>query len=84
MKHGVKLRKLQRTPSHRWALLRWVIRPVQPCDTLRRSSQNLILRNLVSALLHHEMIRTTLPKAKEAARMAEKVCGFGKPKDLWG
>lgn len=22
MKHGIKLRKLQRTPSHRWALLR--------------------------------------------------------------
>jgi hypothetical protein len=32
------------------------------------------LRNLVSALLHHEQIKTTLPKAKEAARMAEKVC----------
>jgi large subunit ribosomal protein L17 len=30
-------------------------------------------RNLVSALLHHETIKTTLPKAKEAARMAEKV-----------
>lgn len=30
-------------------------------------------RNLVSALLHHEQIKTTLPKAKEAARMAEKV-----------
>jgi large subunit ribosomal protein L17 len=32
-----------------------------------------IFRNLVSALLHHESIKTTLPKAKEAARMAEKV-----------
>nr|XP_019045428.1 ribosomal protein L17 [Kwoniella bestiolae CBS 10118]OCF24358.1 ribosomal protein L17 [Kwoniella bestiolae CBS 10118] len=31
-----------------------------------------LLRNLVSALLHHETIKTTLPKAKEAARMAEK------------
>lgn len=27
----------------------------------------------MSALLHHETIKTTLPKAKEAARMAEKV-----------
>lgn len=27
----------------------------------------------MSALLHHEMIKTTVPKAKEAARMAEKV-----------
>lgn len=33
----------------------------------------LVYRNLVSALLHHEQIQTTLPKAKEAARMAEKV-----------
>ncbi|GFZ44989.1 hypothetical protein JCM24511_02715 [Saitozyma sp. JCM 24511] len=56
MKHGIKLRKLQRTPSHRWALL----------------------RNLVSALLHHEQIKTTLPKAKEAARMAEKIITLGK------
>lgn len=30
-------------------------------------------RNLVSALLHHETIKTTVPKAKEAQRMAEKV-----------
>ncbi|KAL1413156.1 54S ribosomal protein L8, mitochondrial [Vanrija albida] len=50
MKHGIKFRKLQRTPSHRAALL----------------------RNLVSALLHHEVIKTTVPKAKEAARQAEK------------
>ncbi|KAK4683482.1 large subunit ribosomal protein L17, partial [Tremellales sp. Uapishka_1] len=56
MKHGIKLRKLQRTPSHRYALL----------------------RNLVSALLHHEQIKTTLPKAKEAARMAEKIITLGK------
>ncbi|RSH88530.1 uncharacterized protein EHS24_001075 [Apiotrichum porosum] len=58
MKHGLKLRKLGRTSSHRYALL----------------------RNLVSALLHHEMIKTTLPKAKEAARMAEKIITLGKRK----
>jgi hypothetical protein len=33
-------------------------------------------RNLVSALLHHEQIQTTVPKAKEAARVAEKVRSF--------
>ncbi|OCF57059.1 ribosomal protein L17 [Kwoniella mangroviensis CBS 10435] len=37
-----------------------------------------LLRNLVSALLHHETIKTTLPKAKEAARMAEKIITLGK------
>jgi ribosomal protein L17 len=30
-------------------------------------------RNLVTSLLHHEQIQTTVPKAKEAARLAEKV-----------
>ena len=56
MKHGIKMRKLSRTSSHRQALL----------------------RNLVSALLHHEQIQTTLPKAKEAARLAEKIITLGK------
>ncbi|WWC62774.1 mitochondrial 54S ribosomal protein bL17m [Kwoniella dejecticola CBS 10117] len=37
-----------------------------------------LLRNLVSALLHHETIKTTLPKAKEAAKMAEKIITLGK------
>ncbi|ODN81901.1 ribosomal protein L17 [Cryptococcus amylolentus CBS 6039] len=37
-----------------------------------------LLRNLVSALLHHESIKTTLPKAKEAAKMAEKIITLGK------
>lgn len=27
----------------------------------------------MSALIHHEVIKTTVPKAKEAARLAEKV-----------
>ncbi|GHJ83747.1 hypothetical protein NliqN6_0149 [Naganishia liquefaciens] len=56
MKHGIKLRKLGRTSSHRSALL----------------------RNLVAALLHHEQIQTTVPKAKEAARVAEKMITLGK------
>ncbi|WWD18644.1 ribosomal protein L17 [Kwoniella shandongensis] len=37
-----------------------------------------LLRNLVSALLHHETIKTTLPKAKEAAKLAEKIITLGK------
>lgn len=42
------------------------------------------VRNLVSALLHHEVIKTTVPKAKEAARMAEKVIRTdNKPVEQW-
>ncbi|MBM3313223.1 50S ribosomal protein L17, partial [candidate division WOR-3 bacterium] len=32
-----------------------------------------LLRNLVTALLRYERIRTTLPKAKEAGRLAERL-----------
>ena len=38
----------------------------------------LMLRNLVSSLLEHEQIETTVAKAKEAARMAEWVITWGK------
>ena len=30
-------------------------------------------RNLVTSLIQHEQIKTTLPKARDAARLAEKV-----------
>ena len=33
-------------------------------------------RNLVTSLIEHEQIKTTLPKARDAARLAEKVCAF--------
>jgi len=46
------------------------------------SHRMLMLRNLVSSLLEHEQIKTTLPKAKEAARMAEKIITLGKRGDL--
>ncbi|KAG8850572.1 hypothetical protein FRB96_009663 [Tulasnella sp. 330] len=46
------------------------------------SHRMLMLRNLVSSLLEHEQIKTTLPKAKEAARMAEKILSLGKRGDL--
>lgn len=42
------------------------------------SHRNLMLRNLVTALFEHEQIRTTLPKAKDTARLAEKIITLGK------
>lgn len=56
MEHKVGNRKLQRTTSHRLAML----------------------RNMVTSLLQHERITTTVPKAKEARKMAEKVITLGK------
>lgn len=38
----------------------------------------LMLRNMVSSLIEHEQIQTTFPKAKEAARLAEKLITLGK------
>ena len=37
-----------------------------------------LLTNLVEALIEHERIRTTLPKAKEARRVAEKMITLAK------
>lgn len=37
-----------------------------------------LLRNLVRELVLHDRIRTTLPKAKEARRFAERMVGFAK------
>lgn len=37
-----------------------------------------MLNNMVTSLLEHEAIRTTLPKAKEARKMAERVITLGK------
>ena len=56
MRHGVGSRKLNRTTSHRLAML----------------------SNMVTSLLEHEAIRTTLPKAKEARRIAERMITLGK------
>ena len=60
MKHNIKHRKLNRTSSHRKALL----------------------INLSNALLKHEQITTTLPKAKELRPFIEKVVTLGKKGDL--
>ncbi len=56
MRHRVAFRKLNRTTSHRLAML----------------------GNMVSSLLEHEAIRTTVPKAKEARRVAERIITLGK------
>jgi large subunit ribosomal protein L17 len=37
-----------------------------------------MLNNMVTSLLEHEAIRTTLPKAKEARKMAERIITLGK------
>ncbi len=56
MRHRVGHRKLQKTTSHRLAML----------------------DNMVTSLLEHEAIQTTLPRAKEARRLAERVITLGK------
>ena len=60
MRHRHGLRKLNRTSSHRVAML----------------------RNMTNSLLTHEMIRTTLPKAKELRRVAEPLITLGKEPTL--
>ena len=60
MRHRHGLRKLNRTSSHRLAML----------------------RNMTNSLLTHEVIRTTLPKAKELRRVAEPLITLGKDATL--
>jgi large subunit ribosomal protein L17 len=60
MRHRQSNRKLNRTTSHRLALL----------------------RNLSNALLKHEAIVTTLPKAKELRRVVEPMITLGKKPSL--
>ena len=43
-----------------------------------KDQRTALLRSLVSDLIRHERITTTEPKAKEAARLAEKVITYGK------
>ncbi|MEZ0245165.1 MAG: 50S ribosomal protein L17 [Methylophilaceae bacterium] len=56
MRHRVSNRKLNRTSSHRKAML----------------------RNMANSLLRHEIIKTTLPKAKELRKVAEPLITLGK------
>jgi large subunit ribosomal protein L17 len=60
MRHRTSGRKLNRTSSHRKAML----------------------RNMAAALLKHEQISTTLPKAKELKPYVDKLITLGKRGDL--
>ena len=60
MRHRMGDRKLNRTSSHRKAML----------------------SNMAVALLDHEQITTTLPKAKEMRRVADKMITLGKRGNL--
>lgn len=60
MRHRSGLRKLNRTSSHRLAML----------------------RNMTVSLFRHEVIKTTLPKAKELRRVAEPILTLGKTPNL--
>ena len=60
MRHRHGLKKLNRTSSHREAML----------------------RNMTNSLLKHEVIKTTLPKAKELRRVAEPIINLGKTPSL--
>lgn len=44
----------------------------------KSSHRQALLRNLVTALVQHESIRTTWPKAKETQRLAEKLITLAK------
>jgi len=46
------------------------------------SHRKAMLRNMVTSLLEHERIVTTVPKAKEARRVTEKMITLGKQGDL--
>ena len=60
MRHRHGLRKLNKTTSHRLAML----------------------RNMTVSLLKHEVIKTTLPKAKELRKVAEPIITLGKTATL--
>jgi len=60
MRHRNGLRKLNRTSSHRQAML----------------------RNMANSLLRHEVIKTTLPKAKELRMVVEPLITLGKKPNL--
>ena len=47
-----------------------------------RKDHRRLLRNLVTALFQYERIETTVAKAKEARRLAERMITFGKQNDL--
>ena len=60
MRHGHGLRKLNRTSSHRHAML----------------------QNMMNSLIEHEVIKTTVPKAKELRRVIEPMITLAKTPTL--
>ncbi|RLA97946.1 MAG: 50S ribosomal protein L17 [Deltaproteobacteria bacterium] len=44
--------------------------------------RQMMLRNMVTSLFRHERISTTLPKAKEVRRLADRLITLGKRGDL--
>ena len=60
MRHGHGLRKLNRTSSHRLAML----------------------QNMMNSLIEHEVIKTTVPKAKELRRVIEPMITLAKTPTL--
>lgn len=60
MRHGLGLRKLNRTSEHRLAML----------------------RNMMNSLIEHEVIKTTVPKAKELRRVVEPMITLAKTPTL--
>jgi large subunit ribosomal protein L17 len=60
MRHGHGLRKLNRTSSHRLAML----------------------QNMMNSLIEHEVIKTTVPKAKELRRVIEPMITLAKVDNL--
>jgi large subunit ribosomal protein L17 len=46
------------------------------------SHREAMFRNMTVSLLRHEMIKTTLPKAKELRRVAEPIINLGKTPSL--
>lgn len=49
--------------------------------SITSSHKRALFRNLTNALLEHELIRTTLPKAKELRRYAEPLITLSKTND---
>jgi large subunit ribosomal protein L17 len=60
MKKRIAFRKLNRTPAHKWSML----------------------RNMISSLVEHERIVTTVAKAKELRHLADKMITLAKGQDL--
>jgi len=63
--------------------------PVQGARQIGRklkggSHRAAMLRNMVTSLIKHERIKTTLPRAKELSRVADKMVTFGKMQNQHG